>query len=89
VWPALSALAHRASFIKVRDGVITLRIGLHESILELSGKGALGRDGALELARVLAKSAAPSVLTALDIRREILAVGNGKWCSVTRDMLIS
>jgi hypothetical protein len=74
VWPMLSALTSRASSIKVRDGTITLGSSLHpegKSILELSGKNTLGRDGALKLAKILSESAMPSVLTALDIRQEM------------------
>ncbi len=71
VWPILSTIASQASFIKVRGGIITVGSSLQsqgKSVLELSGKSALGRGGALQLAQILAESATPSLLTALDIR---------------------
>jgi hypothetical protein len=63
-------VAPRASSIQIRGGLITVGSSLQpegKSILELSGKGALGEGGGLHLARVLLESAAPSLLTALDI----------------------
>ena len=71
VWCAISAVAPRASSIKVRDGMVTIGSSLQPggmSKLELSGKSALGQGGGLQLAKILSESVTPSIFTALDIR---------------------
>ncbi len=71
MWSVLSAVAWRATSVRVRDGIITISSRDADPkgnlVLELSGKGALGRGGAVQLARILSESASPE-LVMMDLR---------------------
>ena len=62
---------HQGSGPPGPDGIITIRNTLKPggiSKLEINGKGQLGLDGTLQMARVLQNFVIPTILTKLNVR---------------------